>query len=171
MPTKGNGRRQESALTVGMMLSKDVYLTVGALNLGDYIMFAAPKGLVNFWGTSGKEWVSPNGWEKSTYWEIYHFLSTVVQMIRVSSSAHNLSSSLFNISCVPSSNGLRGFSGMYVILRSCNATDGWVERQLLPIVPGAQVDNTTAKIPTFIRSHWRISSLWSLTTATMYHWS
>jgi len=61
MPTKGNGRRQESALTVGMMLSKDVYLTVGALNLGDYIMFAAPKGLVNFWGTSGKEWVSPNG--------------------------------------------------------------------------------------------------------------
>jgi len=61
MPTKGNGRRQESALTVGMMLSKDVYLTVGALNLGDYIMFAAQKGLVNFWGTSGKEWVSPNG--------------------------------------------------------------------------------------------------------------
>ena len=108
MPTKGNGRRQESALTVGMMLSKDVYLTVGALNLGDYIMFAAPKGLVNFWGTSGKECVSPNGWGKSTYWEIYHFLSTVVQMIRVSSSAHNLSSSLFNIFCVPSSNGLRG---------------------------------------------------------------
>jgi len=44
-----------------MMLSKDVYLTAGALNLGDYIMLAAQKGLVNFWGTSGKECVPPNG--------------------------------------------------------------------------------------------------------------
>jgi len=53
MPTK-DGRRQESALTVGMMLSKDVYLTAGALNLGDYIMLAAQKRICQFLGNQWK---------------------------------------------------------------------------------------------------------------------
>jgi len=58
---RAEGKDQLLRSVIGMMLSKDVYRTAGVSNLGGYIMLAAQKGLVNFGGTAGREWVSLNG--------------------------------------------------------------------------------------------------------------
>jgi len=58
VPTKGKDQLLLSA--IGMMLSKDVYRTAGVSSLKSYITLAAQKGLVNFGGTSEREWVSLN---------------------------------------------------------------------------------------------------------------
>jgi len=57
---RAEGKDQLLLSAIGMMLSKDVYRTAGVSSLKSYITLAAQKGLVNFGGTSEREWVSLN---------------------------------------------------------------------------------------------------------------
>jgi len=57
---RAEGKDQLLLSAIGMMLSKDVYRIADVSSLRGYITLAAQKGLVNFGGTSGREWVSLN---------------------------------------------------------------------------------------------------------------